>query len=119
MRENAADISSDKWTFPARFRAGAYGWKSSSLACQRLREAVSTIKKVAKKGPIPGAEGTVRLVEKLWPALEHVWDRPSTGRWMRRNPRGFGPFFPLTGSSGIGFPLIFAFHLQGDWISGK
>ncbi len=72
MRENGIDISSYKWTFPARFRAGAYSWKSSSLVCQRLREAVSEIKKVAKKDPVSGAEGAVRLMEKLWPALEHV-----------------------------------------------
>jgi len=61
-----------KWKFPARFRSGAYGWKSSRLACQRLREAVSEIKKGAKKVPILGAEGAIRLIEKLWPALEHV-----------------------------------------------
>jgi len=40
--------------------------------CQRLREAVSEIKKVAKKNPLIGAEGAVRLMEKIWPALEHV-----------------------------------------------
>lgn len=61
-----------KWTFSARFRAGAYSWKSSRLACQRLREAVSEIKKVAKKQPDLAADGAVRLIEKLWPALEHV-----------------------------------------------
>ncbi len=61
-----------KWIFPVRFRTGAYGWKASRLACQRLREAVSEIKKVAKKDPVLGAEGAVRLMEKLWPALEHV-----------------------------------------------
>ena len=61
-----------KWIFPTRFRAGAYGWKSSKLACQRLREAVSEIKKVAKKEPVLAAEGAIRLMEKLWPALEHV-----------------------------------------------
>jgi len=61
-----------KWTFPARFRTGAYSWKASRLACQRLREAVSEIKKVTKKDPVLGAEGAVRLIEKLWPALEHV-----------------------------------------------
>ena len=61
-----------KWTFPARFRTGAYRWKASRLACQRLREAVSEIKKVARKDPVPGAEGAVRLLEKLWPALEYV-----------------------------------------------
>lgn len=61
-----------KWVFPARFRAGAYSWKASRLACQRLREAVSEVKKVAKKDPLIGAEGAVRLMEKIWPALEHV-----------------------------------------------
>jgi hypothetical protein len=65
-------MSRYKWTFAARFRAGVYGWKASRLACQRLREAVSEIKMVAKKDLISGAEGAVRLMEKLWPALEHV-----------------------------------------------
>ena len=60
------------WTFPARFRTGAYSWKASRLASQRLREAVSEIKKVAKKDLVLGAEGAVRLMEKLWPALEHI-----------------------------------------------
>lgn len=64
--------SAHKWSFPARFRTGAYSWKASRLACQRLREAVSEIKKVAKKEPLIGAEGAVRLMEKIWPALEHV-----------------------------------------------
>ncbi len=61
-----------KWTFPARFRTGAYSWKASRLASQRLREAVSEIKKVTKKDPVLGAEGAIRLIEKLWPALEHI-----------------------------------------------
>jgi hypothetical protein len=61
-----------KWIFPARFRSGAYSWKSSRLACQRLREAASEIKKVARKDPLLGAEGAVRLMEKIWPALAHV-----------------------------------------------
>lgn len=61
-----------KWIFPTRFRAGAYSWKSSSLACQRHREAVSEIEKAAKKEPLLAAEGAVRLIEELWPALQHV-----------------------------------------------
>lgn len=63
---------SHKWTFPSRFRTGGYSWKASRLACQRLREAVSEIKKVAKKDPVLGAEGAVRMLERIWPALEHV-----------------------------------------------
>ncbi len=42
------------------------------MASQRLREAVSEIRKVAKKDPVLGAEGAVRLTEKIWPALQHV-----------------------------------------------
>lgn len=61
-----------KWIFPSRFRTGAYGWKSSRLACQRLREAVSEIKKVVRQDPVLGGEGAVRLMEKLWPALEYI-----------------------------------------------
>ncbi|MBT2989962.1 MAG: hypothetical protein KME65_13490 [Candidatus Thiodiazotropha sp. (ex Ctena orbiculata)] len=61
-----------KWIFPSRFRSGAYSWKASRLACQRLREAISEIKKIAKKDPVFGAEGAVRLMEKIWPALEQV-----------------------------------------------
>lgn len=61
-----------KWNFPARFRTGAYSWKASKLACQSIREAVSEIKKVARKDPVFGAEGAVRLLEKLWPALQHI-----------------------------------------------
>jgi hypothetical protein len=65
-------VSKHKWTFLSRFRAGAYSWKASRLACQRLREAVTEIKKVTKKAPLIGAEGAVRLMEKIWPALEHI-----------------------------------------------
>ncbi len=61
-----------KWTFSAHFRTGAYGLKGSRLACRRLREATSEIKKIAKKDPVLGAEGAVRLMEKIWPALQKV-----------------------------------------------
>ena len=82
-----------KWIFPARFRAGAYGWKSSKLACQRLREAVSEIKKVAKKEPVLGAEGAVRLMEKIWPALEHV--DSSSGALGSAVNKALGDLIPL------------------------
>lgn len=63
---------SHKWTFIARFRTNAFGWKGSRLACQRIKEAVSEIRKVARKDPLTGAEGAIKLMEKLWPALQHV-----------------------------------------------
>jgi len=61
-----------KWTFTARFRTNAFGWKGSRLACQRIKEAVSEIRKVARKDPLTGTEGAIKLMEKLWPALQHV-----------------------------------------------
>ena len=65
-------MAKHKWTFSARFRKGAYQWNSSRLACQRIKEAISEIKKVSKKAPLLGAEGTVIFFEKIVPSLENV-----------------------------------------------
>ena len=63
--------TSHKWTFPARFRRGAFGWKSA-LPIQRLKEAVAEIRQVARREPVLAADGAVFLLEKLSPALEQV-----------------------------------------------
>jgi hypothetical protein len=47
-----------KWTFRARFRRHAFGWRSQP-AIKRIKEAVSEIKQVARKQPLLGAEGAV------------------------------------------------------------
>ena len=60
-----------KWQFQPRFRRGAFGWRSGP-AIQRVKEAVSEIKKVNRKNPVLAAEGAVRFLEKISPALEHV-----------------------------------------------
>lgn len=60
-----------KWIFRARFRKHAFGWRSQT-PIKRIKEAVSEIKKQARKDPVLGAEGAVLLLEKLSPALEHV-----------------------------------------------
>lgn len=60
------------WTFKSRLRSGAFGWKGSRLACQRLKEAVTEIKKVAKVDPGTAGEGVVILMEKVWPAFQHI-----------------------------------------------
>jgi len=60
------------WTFKGRFRSRAFGWKSSRLACQRLKEAVAEIKRLAKADLVTAADGAVMLVERIWPALESV-----------------------------------------------
>jgi hypothetical protein len=74
MPKTKAGTSTEKhrWEFTARMRARAFGWKSSKLACQRLKEAVSEIKKVARRDPVLAGEGAVLLMEKIWPAFEHV-----------------------------------------------
>ncbi len=60
-----------KWEFRPRFRRGAFGWRSQP-AIKRVKEAVSEIKKVARKDPMLAAEGAVLLLEKVSPALEQV-----------------------------------------------
>jgi hypothetical protein len=60
------------WTFKARLRAGAFGWRGSHLACQRLKEAVTEIKKVARTDPVTASEGVVSLMERIWPAFQDV-----------------------------------------------
>jgi hypothetical protein len=64
--------SAHKWLFPSRIRPKAFSWKSSRLAVQRIKEAVAEIASVARDDAIVAAEGGVRLIERLSPALEHV-----------------------------------------------
>ncbi len=66
-----AKTPAHKWTFRARFRRHAYGWKSQP-AIKRIKEAVSEIKKVARKEPLLAAEGAVLFLEKVSPAIEQV-----------------------------------------------
>lgn len=61
-----------KWQFAARFRTGAFGWRASRLAAQRLKEAVSEIRKTGRGDPVLAAEGAIKLIERLWPALQHI-----------------------------------------------
>jgi hypothetical protein len=60
-----------RWQFAARFRRNAFGWRSQP-AIQRVREAVSEIKRVARRDPVLGAEGAVLFLEKVSAALEQV-----------------------------------------------
>lgn len=60
-----------EWTFRASFRRQAFGWQSRP-AIKRVKEAVSEIKKVARKEPLRAAEGAVLFLEKVSPAIERV-----------------------------------------------
>jgi hypothetical protein len=57
-----------KWEFRARFPRQAFGWKSQPA----IKDAVSEIKKVARKDEVLAADGAVLFLEKLSPALEQV-----------------------------------------------
>jgi hypothetical protein len=60
-----------KWQFAARLRYHAFGWKSDK-PIQRIKEALTEIKQVAKKEPALAAEGAVLFLEKISPAIEEV-----------------------------------------------
>ncbi|RDK04875.1 hypothetical protein [Cupriavidus lacunae] len=60
-----------KWQFTQRFRRHAFGWRSDA-PIQRIKEAIAEIKQVARTDAVLAAEGAVKFLERLWPALEHV-----------------------------------------------
>jgi len=60
-----------KWEFKPRFRRHAFGWRSQP-AIQRVKQAVSEIKKVARTDSVRAADGAVAFIERISPALEHV-----------------------------------------------
>jgi len=59
------------WAFVRRFRRDAFGWRSQP-AILRIREALSEIKKAARKDPVLGAEGAVLFLEKISAAVARV-----------------------------------------------
>ena len=64
--------ASPKWQFKTKFRANAYGWRGSKLAITRLKEAVKEIRTAAKSDQVAAGDGCVALMERLWPALQHI-----------------------------------------------
>ncbi|MFN5150730.1 MAG: hypothetical protein ACK5DC_04190 [Burkholderiales bacterium] len=64
-------MSAHKWQFASRFRRNAFGWRSDTPV-QRIKEAITEIKQVARKEPVLAAEGAITLLEKLSAALEQV-----------------------------------------------
>jgi len=61
-----------KWAFKPGMRAGAFNWRSSAKAVERLKLAVSEIKTVNRADPISAADGVIALAERIWPAFEHI-----------------------------------------------
>ena len=64
--------ASPRWQFKTKFRANAYGWRGSKLAITRLKEAVKEIPTVARADPVAAGDGCIALMERLWPAFQHI-----------------------------------------------
>ena len=64
-------MTAHKWQFVAGFRYHAFGWQSDK-PIQRINDALSEIKRVAKKEPELAAAGAVLFLEKISPAIEQV-----------------------------------------------
>lgn len=61
-----------KWAFKPSMRAGAFGWRGSAKAIERLKTASTEIRAVRRTDPVAAAEGVVALAERIWPAFEHI-----------------------------------------------
>ena len=61
-----------KWAFRPGMRAGAYSWKSSAKAIDRLKTASAKIRVVARTAPNAGAECVIALAQRIWPSFEHI-----------------------------------------------
>ena len=90
---NEAVVSERKWQFKTKFRARAYGWRGSSLAIIRLKEAVSEIKAVAKSDPVVAGGGAVALMERIWPAFQDI--DTSSGALGTAVARTLGELIPV------------------------
>jgi hypothetical protein len=68
-----------EWQFKRKFRTNAYGWRASSLAIGRLKEAVAEIRSVAKSDPV------LRTVNELIPILTVApADHATRSKWLER-----------------------------------
>ena len=62
----------DPWKFVHHFKAGVYSWRSSAKVISRIKAAVAEIRKVAKTDPVRAADGAVKFIERIVPAIEQV-----------------------------------------------
>ncbi len=65
-------MAKHKWKFKSYFRREVYGWNGTAKASKRMREAVSEIKKAAKKNSSLAGEGVVELFVRLYPTMMHI-----------------------------------------------
>jgi len=65
------DMQIQKWQFASRFKRNAFGWRSDA-PIQRIKEALSEIKKAARVDGVLAGEGAVLFLERVSPALQQV-----------------------------------------------
>jgi hypothetical protein len=70
-KRKTRDSKNRGWVFAARFRPGAFGWRSQP-AVRRIKEAVLEIRTAAKSDVVFAAEGAILFIERLSAAIEHV-----------------------------------------------
>lgn len=87
-----------KWQFAPRFRRNAFGWKSDA-PIQRIKEAITEIKQVARKDKRLAAEGAVKFLEKLTPAIEQV--DSSSGALGSAVSRAIEALVPIIGQANV------------------
>ena len=51
-------MNKHKWQFSSRFRRNAFGWRSQ-VPLQRIKEALSEIRAIARRDPLLAADGAV------------------------------------------------------------
>ena len=71
MKKATARAEVHRFAFQARFRRHAFGWKSQP-AIARIKQAITEIKRLARQKPELAAEGAVRFLERVSPAIEQV-----------------------------------------------
>jgi hypothetical protein len=67
-----ARTTPDSWGFRSKFRRGAFGWRGSKLAIERIGEALAEIRGAQRRDPVAAAQGAVLLLQRLSPALSQV-----------------------------------------------
>ena len=92
------ETSGHVWEFKPRFRRNSFGWKSQP-AIARIKQAVSEIKKVARRYPVLAAEGAVLFLERVSPALTNI--DGSSGSIGTAVNRAIDALMPLVASATV------------------
>ena len=92
-----------KWQFPSRIRLNTFSWGSSPTAAARIKDAVAEIKSASRNDPMTAAEGAIRLIERLSPALEHV--DSSSGALGSAVNRAIETLVPIISAADVPVPV--------------